>query len=231
MQILEVRLQTAASTLLELESFYLDGFGLDVVLSHGYQVGTTTLAFAPVEDGRPFYHFALRVPRNRFAAAREWLAERTALLPDRESGDTTFDFTAWNAAACYALDPGDNLVELIAHHELPEESPEEGAFSGAELLGVCEIGLVVPDRRRAAETLAPLGVELWDGELDGPLAFLGGRDGVLILARPGRGWIPTGRPGEQWPVDVVFAGAPDAEVTLPGSDGLYRIRRSTSSIL
>ena len=131
---------------------------------------------------------------------------------------------AWNAEACYALDPGDNIVELIAHHELPEESPEEGPFSGAELLGVCEVGLVVPDQREAARALEPLGIGLWDGTLDVPerLAFMGGRDGVLILTRPGRGWMPTGRPAEMHPVEAVVADPRGVEVTLPGTGHVVR---------
>ena len=53
------------------------------------------------------------------------LAYRHGIFPmaDEGSGETTFPFESWNAEACYALDPGDNIVELIAHHELPDESP------------------------------------------------------------------------------------------------------------
>src|SRR5262249_40448324 len=104
-KILRARLQTASESLDELSPFYA-GFGRTVV------------EFEPVEGARPFYHFAWRVPRNRFDAAREWLATRAELLPDRETGETTFEFDFWNAQACYALDPGDNIVELIAHREL-----------------------------------------------------------------------------------------------------------------
>ena len=199
MKILRARLQTASESLDELSPFYA-GFGHTVV------------EFEPVEGARPFYHFAWRVPRNRFDAAREWLATRAELLPDRETGETTFEFDFWNAQACYALDPGDNIVELIAHRELPDESLVEGTFSSAELLGMCELGLVGPDRRSMAAALEPLGIELWSGTLDEPrgLAFMGGRDGVLILSDPDRGWIPTGREAEIWPVDVAVAGGHDA---------------------
>ena len=76
MQILETRLQTAASTLLELESFYLDALALEVVESHGYRVGTTTLAFQPVQAGRPFYHCALRPPRAARGVAGRGAVQR-----------------------------------------------------------------------------------------------------------------------------------------------------------
>jgi hypothetical protein len=205
-RILRVRLQAAAESVDALDRFY-DG------AEH------TVLEFEPVAGARPFYHFALRVPRNRFDAAREWLAARVALLPDRETGSTTFEFEFWNAQACYALDPGDNIVELIAHRELPDESPVEGPFSAAELLGVCEVGVVGPDRRAMATALEPFGIELWSGDLDSPggLAFIGGRDGVLILSEPDRGWMPTGRAAEIWPVDVLVEGPYEASVALPGT--------------
>ena len=44
---------------------------------------------------------------------------------------------------------------------------------------------------------------------------------TLILAPPGRGWMPTGRPAERHPVEAEILGAADGEVELEG--GLYRI--------
>jgi hypothetical protein len=207
-RILQVRLQTAADSLDELARFY---GGLP------FRVGHTVVALEPVGAGRPFYHFALRVPRNRFAEARDWLAGKAPLLPGRD-GETTFEFDFWNAQACYALDPGDNIVELIAHRELQDESPVEGEFGADELLGVCELGLVCPDTRAAAAALEPLGITLWSGTLDEPdgLAFMGGRDGVLILSGPNRGWMPIGRPAEPWPVEVLVAGSPEARAEVFG---------------
>ena len=209
MRFLGARLQTAADSAGELAEFY---GGLR------FRVGTTIVEFEPVREGRPFYHFALRVPRNRFAEAREWLAAKSPLLPGRDA-ETTFEFDFWNAQACYALDPGDNVVELIAHRELPDESPAEGPFGEDELLGMCELGVVGTDTRAMAAALEPLGIELWSGTLDEPgrLAFMGGRDGVLILSEPGRGWMPTGRPAELWPVEVEVDGPQAAEAALPGT--------------
>ena len=209
MKILRARLQTAADSLDALARFY---GGLP------FRAAYTVVEFEPFVGARPFYHFALRVPRNRFDAAREWLATRADLLPDRETGETIFEFDFWNAQACYALDPGDNIVELIAHRELPDESAVEGPFDACEFLGVCEVGLVGPDRRAMAAVLEPLGIERWSGTLDEPggLAFMGGRDGVLILSAPDRGWIPTGRKAETWRVEVTVSGAREATAEVFG---------------
>ena len=103
--------------------------------------------------------------------------------------------------------------------------PVEGPFTAEELPGVGEVGLVGPDRPAMAAALEPLGIELWSGTLDNPgLAFMGGRDGVVILSEPGRGWLPTGRPAEIWPAEVVVEGERDAEATLPGTPHRVRIR-------
>ena len=193
------------------------------------KVGTTVIEFEPVGRGRPFYHFALRVPRNRFAAAREWLAGLTELLRDEQSGETTFRFDNWNADACYAHDPCGNIVELIAHHELPEESPEGTAFSAGEFLGVCELGLVSADVRKMASALVTLGIPVWDGTVDEPgrLTFMGAREGVLILSPEGRGWMPTGRAAELHRVEALVSGHGYAEATLPGTP--HRITVSSAS--
>ena len=216
-----------------LRRFYADELGLPEVgggaTSPVFGVGTTVIEFRPVGRGRPFYHFALRVPRNRFAAAREWLAKRTELLRDDESNQTRFRFDNWNAEACYAHDPCGNIIELIAHHELPEEGPEGTAFSADELLGVCELGLVGADTRKMASALVSLGIPLWDGTVDEParLAFMGDREGVLILSPEGRGWMPTGRAAEPHGVEALVSGERDADATLPGTP--HRITISSAN--
>jgi hypothetical protein len=206
-----------------LTRFYAGRLGLPSVTNgadrYGFTTGGTVVEFTPASRGQPFYHFALRVPRNRFEAARAWLGSHAELLTEPDSGETRFEFANWRAEACYAHDPCGNIVELIAHHELSEESTADGPFSASELLGVCELGLVGPDARAMARALEPLGIGLWDGTLDlpGRLAFMGGREGTLILAQTGRGWLPTGRPAEPHAADVVVAGAREAEATLPGT--------------
>lgn len=227
MRILRVRLAAAQATVEALQRFYGDQLGFPVLAGEDrlrFGVGGTRLEFSPTSEREPFYHFALRVPRNRFVAAREWLARHAELLSEPDSNETTFQFPNWQAEACYAHDPGGNIVELIAHRGLPDESPDSGPFAPTELLGVSEIGLVGYDTPAMARALEPLGIKLWDGtlELPGRLAFMGAPDGTLILAATGRRWMPTGREAELFEVNVDVAGAQDAEVTLPGTP--HRVR-------
>jgi catechol 2,3-dioxygenase-like lactoylglutathione lyase family enzyme len=229
MRIVHVRLRVAEEKALAVERFYGDQLGLPAA-GGALRVGATELEFSPVESADPFYHYAFRVPRNRFAAARDWFAGHTALLTEAGSSETTFDFANWNAEACYGHDPAGNIVELIAHHDLPEESTAGGEFGGTELLGICELGVVGLDTRAMAAALEPLGIVLWDGTLDEPgrLAFLGDRDGLLILTPDGRGWLPTGRPAEAThAVDAVVTGVGHGDAALPGTP--HRIRAAAES--
>jgi hypothetical protein len=180
------------------------------------------------DGGEPFYHFALLVPGNRFAAARDWLAARTPLLARPQSEETVFAFDAWNALACYAHDPAGNIVELIAHRGM-EESPDRGAFGPAELRGISELGIVTPDLVTALRALRAPGIELWYGEVSGPregFGFVGRQAHTLILCPPGRPWLPTARPAEPHRLQAVMdAGEGDRIVVRVGHDGAVDVGR------
>ncbi len=98
------------------------------------------------------------------------------------------------------------------------------ALDGIEDEGLSELGLV-GEPPVLALPLFELGLDLWSGTLDEPgrLAFIGERGRTLILAPEGRGWMPTGRPAEPHPVEVVLSGPPTGRVELAG--GLYVIER------
>jgi hypothetical protein len=179
-----------------LADFYAATLGLPV--DRGViRIGETKLRFEPA-DGEPFYHFALLVPGDRFDAALAWARERVELLGD------VFDFDNWDALAFYFHDPAGNIVELIAHHGL-EENGREGPFAAEELVGFSELGLA-GDRSALLRDLEERGLELWSGTIDDPdtLGFVGEKGRTLILAPPGRGWLPTSRPARPHPVDFVL---------------------------
>jgi catechol 2,3-dioxygenase-like lactoylglutathione lyase family enzyme len=214
MRILDVRLRVGEGVEEATRRFYLEKLGLPAD-GVGIRIGHTRLEFEGVRGEEPFYHFALRVPRNRYASARAWIAAHAKVLDEAR-------FENWEADACYFEDPAGNIVELITHGSLPEEGPD-GLFTAGELLGVCELGVVGPDTRPMAEVLDPIGIHLSDGSLEpGRLAFMGSREGVLILSPEGRGWMPTGRPAEPHAVEATVTAARAGEVALPGTR--HRIR-------
>lgn len=221
MDFLRVRLLAAPRSLPALTEFYGSGLGAEVVGEAAFAIGATRLEFSP-GDGEPFYHFALLAPGNRFLEVLDWARERTVLLADSESGEVVFDFDFWGAHACYFHDPAGNIVELIAHRGIGE-ADVAGPFAAAELLGLSELGLVGDPETMANALRRRLGLELWDGSTQpARLAFVGEPGRTLILAPPGRGWLPTGRPAEPHPVDAAISGTLEGEAVLEGS--LHRVR-------
>ena len=195
MKFRHVRLQAPAGSQSTLEGFYIDRLGFERIGDQSaVMVGETRLAFES-GDGEPFYHFALLVPGNRFDQALEWIAARTELLPDSETGEAIFDSDNWDSLACYFHDPAGNIVELIAHRGI-DESSAEGSFTAREILGFSELGLVGDKAELAAMLRAELGLEQWDGDIDheARLAFVGEKARTFILSPEGRGWVPTGPP-------------------------------------
>jgi catechol 2,3-dioxygenase-like lactoylglutathione lyase family enzyme len=231
MDFLHVRLGAPAASLSALADFYGTRLGIERVersderLSIG--IGPTRLEFAP-NPGQPFYHFALLAPGNRFAELLEWAGERTELLPERDSGEVVFDFSNWRACACYFHDPTGNIVEVIAHRGIGETTAT-GPFAAGELLGFSELGLVGEPAPMAELLAHRLGLELWDGTVEGPrqLGFVGERSRTLILCPERRPWLPTGRPAEPYPVEAVLSGSPEGEVLL--EDSRYRVVRGGRS--
>jgi hypothetical protein len=181
----------------DLRDFYGGKLGLPID-RETIVVGETRLRFG-VQPAGAFYHFALLVPGDRFPAALQWTQGRVELLGD------VFEFENWDAEAVYFHDPAGSIVELIAHHGL-EENGRNGAFSADELVGFSELG-IVGDPPRLLQQLETEGLELWSGTVDEPdrLAFVGEKGRTLILAPPGRGWLPTDRPAEPHPVEYVLA--------------------------
>jgi catechol 2,3-dioxygenase-like lactoylglutathione lyase family enzyme len=179
-----------------LSTFYRDVLGLPID-ANALRIGETLLRFGP-GDGEPFYHFALLVPGDRFDAALAWARERVELLGD------VFDFEAWDARAVYFHDPAGSIVELIAHRGL-EENGRTGDFAAEELVGFSELG-IVGNQALELRKLESRGLSLWDGTIEEPnrLACVGERGRTLILAPPGRGWMPTDRPAEPHPVEFVL---------------------------
>jgi catechol 2,3-dioxygenase-like lactoylglutathione lyase family enzyme len=219
-----VRLNAPAGVIPALAGFYGHTLGLEVAVDPGRCTVATresTLEFAG-RSGAAFYHFALLVPGNRADAAIAWLQERAPLLPDSESGDPVFEFDDWDARAAYVHDPAGNIVELIAHRGI-EDSASDGPFQPAELVGISELGLVGDTAAIAARLTAELGLEVWDGTVEKPgrLAFVGERARTLILAPPGRGWLPTGRRAEVHAVDAQLAARSPGAVEL--EDLPYRV--------
>jgi len=217
-RIARAELAVAAARLDDVAAFYEQTLGFAVEQRDDrvvIPVGSDVLELVATDGTDPFHHFALLVPGDRFDAARAWLAERAETLT-RDDGETVFPFDFWDARAVYFHDPAGNIVELIAHAGTAERSTA-GDFSAAELAGLSEVGVVVDDPAAAVAALErDLGLELWSGDA-AQLAFVGAKAHTLILAPPGRGWLPTGRPAEPHAATVILTGGTEGEVVLATS--------------
>lgn len=229
-----VRLDAPAPLVSELAEFYSSRLALPVARPAPelvtVEVGETALELRAA-PGAPFYHVALLGPGDRFDGMLAWARERVELLPDLETGEVVFDFTNWDAQACYFHDPAGNIVELISHRGLGEVGGS-GAFAAGELLGVSEVGLVGDPPSLAEALERDLGLEVWSGTVsgEGRLAFVGEKARTLILCRAGRPWLPTGRPAEAHRVEVVLAGGPAGEVQLDGGGSVRRLATGAGDV-
>jgi catechol 2,3-dioxygenase-like lactoylglutathione lyase family enzyme len=183
----------------DLADFYGDVLGLPVDRGT-IGIGETRLRFDAGDSGA-FYHFAFLVPGDRFDPALAWATQRVGILSD-EAGTRIFDSDEWDSSAIYFHDPAGNIVELIAHRAL-EETGHTGSFAASELVGLSELGLV-GNRAALLRELEDLGLSLHRGTVAEPdrLAFVGERGRTVILAPPGRGWMPLGRPAELHPAEA-----------------------------
>ncbi len=187
MQLREIRL--ASARIGEQRALYAGAFGLPAADADGalaVAIGDGRLVLEPGEPSPQ--HFAIRIPSAAYAGALEWLGARVELLTG-EDGSRAFAFPDWNADSAYFADPDENIVELIAHHDLPETYAPP--FGPPALLGICEAGMPVDDVGGFLDDLERrTGATRWSGNRE-TFAAAGTKAGSLIVVRRGRVWYPT----------------------------------------
>jgi extradiol dioxygenase family protein len=195
-QSLHLRTNDLAST----EEFYTKLLQTPVIKEAEQNVsfafGHSTLNFHASYESNPFYHVAFAIPNNKLEEALEWISERTEILPYSEK-EIIADFIGWNAKAFYFHDNNQNILEFITHYDLKTSSTQ--SFSTALISGICEIGVTVEDVEHACNEFNTLfhlpyfikGPRLQD------FAVIGDANGMFIISKSGRGWLPTMRPAEK----------------------------------
>lgn len=192
-RIAECELVTSA-TLESMRAFYGGLLGLPASVSGqslGVRFGDTRITFtADPAAASPFYHFAFNIPENKIRLARDWQAERSPLLPiperNRAAGfpPDVVDYSHWNAHSVFFLDPGGNVVEYIARHDLKNARP--GPFSSSDILYTSEIALIVDDVPATTAVVGHrLSLEGYRGS-SADFAALGDEHGLVLVMRRGR---------------------------------------------
>lgn len=218
MKIHECWLQTANYD--ELRAWYRErGFTVVAAKDDGFAIeaGWSRLIFRAAPDKKaPVYHFAFNIPPNRLDAALAWAKANTTVLPHADKEIIQHDNKVWQAAALYFLDAGGNIVELIARDRLAN-SKKKSAFSVDEILCLSEIGLVGDPMPPVAHWVGDtVGLPLFSGDPTGEFAAFGNDDGLLILSKQGRPWLPTKSPATVESVNLVIEGPAVAECFLAG---------------
>jgi hypothetical protein len=126
--------------------------------------------------------------------AFEWIQKRTAILPCSPNNPIA-NFTGWNAKAFYFHDNQQNILEFITHFDLQKNS--ELPFSPFLIDGICETGVVVNDVKKACENFNAYDIPYF---IKGPhlddFSVMGDSNGLFIISKAGRGWVPTQRASE-----------------------------------
>ena len=194
------------NNLVSTEDFYTKILELAVHAKSGnsisFSAGHTVLTFT-YTDIKPHYHFAFSIPTNKVDEAHAFVKKRTDILPFTPN-TTIADFNNWNAHAFYFLDDQNNIVEFIAHHDLPNSSDK--IFTSASIIGVCEIGVPVEDVSEACREFNDgYGVPYYvKGPKLSDFSVMGDEIGLFIVTKIGRGWLPTQRRAERHFAEVVF---------------------------
>jgi hypothetical protein len=159
-----------------------------------FQVGHTKLVFTPNPEWQGVYHYAFQIPAPQFEQAVTWLQTRCPLLKDGE-GQQQFRFADWNARAVYFADGDGNIAELIAHDA--RQTATTGDFSGNTIIGLSEIGLVSDAVQATVAALGKAyGLTPYLGRAHPEFTAVGDIDGLFIVVKNNRPWLPTGQPAQ-----------------------------------
>jgi len=211
-----VSLELPAGDVAEQERFYSEVLGLEVEAgpsSVGVAAGATRLTFVSAAAESPVAHFAFNVPADGLSRAIAALDADVRWLPDN-AGHTRHAFPSWKAEAVYFVDPAGHIVELIARQDA---GLDDGRGMGrVRILGVSELGIVVPNVIEAARDLARLSGLAPYGRGGEQFAAIGDARGLLIVVEEGRPWFPEGEtPGEPVRGRAVFEAPLAAEYVCP----------------
>ncbi|MCO4292961.1 hypothetical protein NF867_08815 [Solitalea sp. MAHUQ-68] len=206
MKLLRVKLQTSDLELVE--QFYCKQLGLKGSKTEGellIEIGSTLLVFHPSdENDKPYYHFAINIPKNQLTEAISYIGPFVSLLKVNSVGDIIADFRNWNAKSVYFIDPVGNIVELIAQFNLSNQS--SAAFSAKSFLSISEIGLVVNIVKSTITEFAEhYGIDIFvPSTSTEQFAALGNDEGLFILSEANRNWYPTQMNAKAFALEVKF---------------------------
>lgn len=146
-----------------------------------------TLHQGPAERNG-FYHLAFDIPENAVREARDLLGSRIPVLDGGDDGIMT-GLPPWNSHSVYFNAPGNLNLELIGRHRL--RNAIDRPFSLADILTISEVGVAVADPLVAVREMHDTAGITPFGEPSETFAPMGSDEGLVILVKHGRIWLPT----------------------------------------
>ena len=201
------KLRLYAKELSALFDFYHRRLGFQEVYLQPEQLqiksGDTALSFDFHPQGF-VYHFAFLIPQGHIPEAIQYLTERKIDLL-LYKGKEVIDFGT--GKAIYFHDPAGNIVEFIDRPDLGFRPSQ--AFSPNQVLRLNEIGMPVDNPLEVSEELRnTYKVQLVQPEiLQENFCWIGDYEGVFIVVKEGRHWLPTSVPSVYNDFEVEFVEA------------------------
>ncbi len=195
-----LKLEILSNDLDKTAAFYNQTLGLPVTAKNGtgisFSAGATELCFKLTTSQRPVYHVAFNIPHNLLSEALAWMEKKVEII-DAEPGTKIADFINWNAKSFYFFDYNGNILEFIARHNLPNQSP--AAFDTNAIECVSEIGLAADDVAATCnEIMAAYDIPVFSMQPRLPNFIAMGNDhGLLILSKVNRNWHLTQSPAQK----------------------------------
>jgi len=159
------------------------------------ELGESTVELTTAESTSPV-HIAFRLLCEP-DAAREWLAERSTILPVEGHSSRYFEFL--DATAIYFEDPEHNVLEALCYAG-DRRPPTASRQNRVE--GITEIGLPAREPLALVEWLEEtVGLSAW-GSPSETFAWVGNRDARFVVVPADRPWYPTDRTAALTPISV-----------------------------
>lgn len=152
--------------------------------------------------GAPYYHLAFNIPENKLEEAKRWI--ETVVELGTEGGKDISRSEAWNSDSVYFMDPGGNILELIARHTM-ENAIDRPFVPERDIEGLSEIGLPTKRVTEAVDQLEKLGIFSYQGRSDS-FNPVGDEEGMFIVVQPGRRWHFSRLTAECYPFEAVVEG-------------------------
>jgi len=173
------------------------------------KAGETELHF--VESNKEqLYHFAFLIPTGLLESAIDFLKEKEIqLLPFQGKNIIQFN----SGRAIYFYDADGNIAEFIERPTIEMEVKEgvrsQGSglkFDVSQIIKVNEIGVPVEDTIRfSSKLIKRFDIELVEPDLiSEQFCWIGDYNGVFIVTKIGRNWLPTQHPAVMNDFEIEF---------------------------